>query len=87
MKKCIYKIYKNKGGKGSGFFCFIPFGNSKLPVLITNYHVIDEDSIQTNSEIILTINDEKETKIFQIGNNRKNYSSDKYDTRNIAFKR
>ena len=74
------KIYKNKGGKGSGFFCFIPFGNSKIPVLITNYHVIDNDYFKNDSIINLTLNDDKETKIIQIGNNRKIYSSDKYDT-------
>ena len=80
MKNSICKIYKNKGGKGSGFFCFIPFGNSKIPVLITNYHVIDNDYFKNNAIINLTLNDDKETKIIQIGNNRKIYSSDKYDT-------
>ena len=80
MKNSICKIYKNKGGKGSGFFCFIPFENSKIPVLITNYHVIDNDYFKNNAIINLTLNDDKETKIIQIGNNRKIYSSDKYDT-------
>jgi len=39
MGKCICKIYLENGEKGTGFFCKIPFLNSRLPVLITNNHV------------------------------------------------
>ena len=80
MQKCICKIHKNNGEKGSGFFCYIPLGNSNLPVLITNNHVINKDYFKNNSLINLTLNDDKDTKIIKIGNTRKIYSSDKYDT-------
>ena len=80
MKKCICKIIKNNGEKGSGFFCCIPFKSSKLPVLITNYHVINKDNINNNSIINLTINDDKDIKVIKIGNNRKIYLNEDYDT-------
>ena len=35
MKKCICKII-NRNGRGTGFFCYIPCDNYKIPVLITN---------------------------------------------------
>jgi len=56
MEKCICKIYLNKGGLGTGFFCKIPFNNSLLPVLITNNHVLNENDIDNNKIIKLTIN-------------------------------
>ena len=79
MQRYICKIHKKKR-KGSGFFCYIPLGNSKLLVLITNEHVIDKDYFKKNSNLTFILNDDKDTKIIQIGNNRKKYSSNKYDT-------
>ena len=44
MEQNICKIILNDGSKGTGFFCKIPFpdNNNKLPVLITNNHVISD---------------------------------------------
>ena len=78
MKKCICKI-SNKKGKGTGFFCLIPFQDKKLTVLMTNNHVIDEKIIKENDTISVTINNDKETKNIEI-KNKKFYTSDKYDT-------
>jgi len=40
MKNSICKIYK---ANGTGFLCHIPYKNKYLNVLMTNYHVIDEN--------------------------------------------
>ena len=80
MEKYICKIYKNKGGKGTGFFANIPFENIKIPVLITNHHIINKEYINKNKTINITINDDKNNIIIKIGNNRRIYSSEKYDT-------
>ena len=58
MKHSICKIDKKKGGKGTGFFCNIPY-NNKIPVLITNYHIIDDEYISNNTKITITIYDVK----------------------------
>ena len=47
--KCICKIIGSK--LGTGFFCKIKYGNKLLPVLITNYHVIDDKFIESNEDI------------------------------------
>ena len=51
LSKCICKINKS----GSGFFCFIQYGNKHLPVLITATYVIS--SKNELKEISLEIND------------------------------
>jgi len=43
MMTIICKIYQ---GKGTGFFCKIPYKRNLLTVLITNYHIIDENFIK-----------------------------------------
>ena len=78
MKKCICKI-ENKNGNGTGFFCYIPYQNKKLEVMITNNHIINEDIIKNNKRIEITLNDNKERKIINI-EKRKIYTSMKYDT-------
>ena len=52
MKYSICKIYK---ANGTGSFCFIPYNSSFLRVLMTNYHVIDEQFIKENNIIKLGI--------------------------------
>ena len=78
LKKCICKI-ENKNGKGTGFFCYIPYKNKKLEVMITNNHIIDEEILKTNEMIKISLNDDKEIKNIKI-KNRKIYTSKKYDT-------
>ena len=51
MKKYVYKIYYKC--EETGFFTKIPFNNILLPVLITNNHVLDENSIKHGNMIIL----------------------------------
>ena len=84
--KCICKLNGSKGIIGTGFFCKIKYENSLIPVLITNYHVIDDNYIETNKIIKLYINDD--SLIINIGKNSKIYSSirDKYDMMVIRLK-
>ena len=78
MKKCICKI-ENKIGNGTGFFCYIPYENKKLEVMITNNHIINEEIIKNEKILKVTLNDNKEKKIINI-EKRKIYTSIKYDT-------
>ena len=55
MEKCICKIYKNDGSKGTGFFCKINYDNKEIPVMITNYHVINDEYIENNEATEITL--------------------------------
>ena len=77
MKKCICKIDGDK--KGTGFFCKINYGNKLIPVLMTNYHVINPDYFEKNKNLIISINEQRI--VIKINNNNILYSSpkDEYD--------
>ena len=75
MKKSICKINLGNGKSGTGFFCDIPYKNKQLKVLITNYHVIDENVIKNNNKINLGINDNDYINIL-LENDRRIYLSD-----------
>ena len=81
MKSCICKIHlKNGEGSGTGFFCNISYKNDyKLPVLMTNNHVINDEYLKNNNEINISLNDEKIQINILINNNRKIYTNEKYD--------
>ena len=59
MENCICKIIKNEGEKGTGFFCNIKCNNYNIPVMMTNYHIIDEKYIKEKNDIELTLDDDK----------------------------
>ena len=52
---CKIKMY---GGYGSGFFCKIPYPNSQnlLKCLITNYHVVDKEYLESEDKIKFELN-------------------------------
>ena len=59
--KCICRI----DGKsiGTGFFCKIEYQNELIPVLITNYHIIDDEFIESNNSLKIYIKkDDKKKK-------------------------
>ena len=88
MKKGICKI-KNKNGKGTGFFCNIAHENCTIPVMIIANHVINQEIINEEKVINVTINDEDEkgNKYINIDKtNRKIYTSEKYDITIIEIK-
>ena len=55
MKKSICKI---KGKlTGTGFFCYINYKEKDIPCLITNYHILNDNYIQQNKKIEISMND------------------------------
>ena len=57
MKYNVAKIYCKNGEKGTGFFCDIPFPDEKhlFPVFITNNHIINEDYLNKEEKIIISL--------------------------------
>ena len=87
MKKNICKM-KIGEVQGTGFFCEIPFPNEDnlLKVLITNNHVINEQTLKKKDAVIpIDIEEEPNTKYLNL-NNRIKYTSEKYDTTIIELK-
>ena len=86
MKKCICKIYGNK--IGTGFFCKILYQKILLPVLITNFSIIDNDFLLYNKQIKISLNNDKVIKFIIIDKERKLYFSPKneYDIMIIRLK-
>lgn len=86
--KCICKIKCNKKGVGTGFFCAIPFPDKyqRLPVLITNNHVLKLSDIIKGKKINLSISNEKQPFEFEIDNKRKVYTNEAYDITIIEIK-
>ena len=84
MKQCICKIYGKK--IGTGFFCKILFKDKLVPVLMTNYHIIDDDFIENNKQIKISIDESH--KLINIDNSNKIYSHEKnkYDIMIIKLK-
>ena len=80
MKECLCKI-ENKNGKGAGFFCAIPYRKVELFVMITTNHLVNEKILKFDKKVEITLNnDEQENKIIIIDDNKKIYTSIKYDT-------
>ena len=76
---CICKIRGKEGKIGTGFFCKIRYENELVPVLITNYHVIDDNYIGLNNSLKVYINEK--SKFINLSKNKIIYSSsnNKYD--------
>ena len=81
---CVCKINGKKFG--TGFFCKILYNNELIPVLMTNYHVVDDNFIETNTKLNVYIN--QKLKVLNINKNSKIYSSvnNKYDLMIIKIK-
>ena len=86
MENNICKIIKKDGKKGSGFFVKIPYNNSNIPVMMTNYHVLDEQYLKENKEIKLTLNDDTKKLTIKLDGKRKIYWNKDYDTSIIEIK-
>ena len=84
MKNSICKI-NNENGRATGFFCYVD-KNKKLPVMITNNHIINEKIINATNNIIVTLNDDREKITININDDRKIYTSQKYDITIIEIK-
>ena len=77
LMNCICKI-KIKGKFGTGFFCKIPFRKETIKVLITNYHILNEIDLKENKVLNLSINNDKETIIIDLGIKREMYFNKEY---------
>ena len=86
IENCVCKILLKKGATGTGFFCKIHFINESYPVLITNYHVINDEYLENNKQIYYTINKNKEKNFIIKTNDRQIYLNEKYDTTIIEIK-
>ena len=85
MKDYICKI-SSKGKIGTGFFCKIENKDGLIPVLMTNYHVIDDNYCKNNKFLNLYINNNM--KSIKINEDSIIYCSDnnKYDIIIIKIK-
>ena len=77
LENYICKIKSNT--IGTGFFCKINYYNKTIPVLMTNYHVINDKYLENNKSIKVTI--KNVSYIIEIKKDSKIYSStkDNYD--------
>ena len=94
MKTSVCQIHPGKFcARGTGFFCRIPYPdeNNLLTVLITNNHVINEECIEKEKEIVVSLCKDKkkkeEIKKINISKNKKNFSNKDYDITIIEIKR
>ena len=60
---------------GTGFFCRIPYEGKSIPVLMTNYHLINDDFLKNNKKIKISINNGNKYDNIKINQNSKIYSS------------
>ena len=85
MENNICKIYTEKE-KGTGFFVKISYGNHIIPVMMTNYHVLDEAYLKENKEIKITLSDKKNMSTIRLNGKRRIYCNQEYDTTIIEIK-
>ena len=88
MKYCVCKIY-NDNGNGSGFFCKILSENENrvIPVLITNFHVLNQKHIKENRKICFSFYDDIYKRSIIVDNDRRVYFEEKkYDITIIEIK-
>ena len=81
MERSICKIYGINNQVGTGFFCNIKIQDKIFPVLITNYHIIDDTLVQSEKELTIQLNDDTDAFILKLSEKKKLYSSNnkKYD--------
>ena len=77
MKKCICQVDGNK--IGTGFFCKILYKDELIPVLITNYHIIDDNFLKSKEQLNIFIDQKKICKKISLKKDRKIYSSKRED--------
>jgi hypothetical protein len=85
IQKSVCKIIL-RNGKGTGFFCKVNYDNQRIPIMITNYHVINQDYINKRESIEISINDDKQTKSIKLNNDRITYLDEEYDIAIIEIK-
>ena len=82
MINYVGKIHKKNGTKGTCFFSKIPKNENtkeKIAMLITNYHILNENDLKQENKICLSLNDEKDFKEIEINDKRKIFFDKKLD--------
>ena len=74
--KVVCKILRENKFCGTGFFCYIPIGSEKFPVMITCNHIINDEFLKGNKSITIEFNNEQ--KEININDNRKIYTNERY---------
>ena len=87
MKNCICQIKIESFDYATGFFCYIPYKNKKIPVLITCNHDINEKDIEEYDKIKLLFKDDNLVEIKDLKNNRRIYTNREYDITIIEIKK
>ena len=84
MNGAIYKIKieQMEESKGIGFFCYINFKSKNIPVLITNTKIINEEYLENNNQIKISLN--KGFKTIELCENK--YINKEYDLSIIEIK-
>ena len=72
INNCVCKI-QIKDIYGTGFFCnfSVPNKHTYIHALITNYHVINENTIKKGIPFKIEFNNNKENRIIKINKDRK----------------
>ena len=88
-KKSICKIKSNEEEIGTCFFCAIPFPDkyNRLPVLVTNNHVLKNKDIKEGKIIKFSTNNEENKFEIKIDSNRKKYTDENFDITFIEIKK
>ena len=89
IEKSICKIYCPEGEEGTGFFCYIKNKkNKKLPVFITNNHIIGHKLINQKQKLKITFNnDEKDADLILDADKKNIYTNEFYDITIIELKK
>ncbi len=75
-KTAICKILTGNE-KGTGFFCKLNLKNKSITALLTNNHILKEDTIKLGSKIEIEHN--KEKKVIEITKDRFTCTNEEYD--------
>ena len=76
-KTAICKILTGKGTGGTGFFCKLNLKNKSIIALLTNNHILNEDTIKLGSKIEIEHNYQE--KVIEITENRFTRTNALYD--------
>ena len=80
MENCVCKIYKGIKEKGTGFFCKIPLPDkTSIKVLITNYHILNEEYLNSNKSIKYSMNNDENFYEILLDDSRKIYTNKELD--------
>ena len=87
IRVCIWNI--SSGIKmGTGFLSKILYNDEYIPILMTNYHILNDEFINNNKQIKLSINKKEKPFIIDINEKNKIYSSsvEKFDIMILKIK-